>query len=107
MKSEIDLTVCQTGKKAGSNKLFQFKKELIRLLIVITVLIFTAVYMPGCTNQPEVVYRTVYKDVLVPVKCDITLPIRPIQTDSPVLNTLNIIEYTQTMEIALKACRGE
>lgn len=104
MKNEVDLTVCKPARKVGSPKL---KRELRRLLIVIAVAMLTAAYLPGCAKPAEPVYMTVYNDVLVPVKCEVDMPVRPLPADNPVVCMLDILQYAQELEITLKICRGE
>ena len=101
MKSEIDL-------KTEDTRLFKPKFEFgVRLPLLIVVLIITFFVLQGCTKAPETVYRTVYQDVYIPVACDVSQPVKPLQTDSPVVNTIDIIDYARELEIALKACRDE
>lgn len=101
MKSEIEL-------KPADNRLFKPRFEFgVRLPLLILALVVTFFVLQGCAKAPDTVYRTVYQDVYIPVACDYPLPIKPLPTDSAVVNTIDILHYTRELEITLKACRGE
>lgn len=101
MKSEIEL-------KTGDNRLFKPRFEFgVRLPLLILVLVVSFFALQGCAKTPETVYRTVYQDVYIPAACDIAPPVKPLPTDSPVVNTIDIVQYACELELALKVCRGE
>jgi len=45
-----------------------------------------------------------YRDVLVPVRCNVTIPPRPTYNGNPVMGVVDILEYTEKLEALLKAC---
>ncbi|AFI03863.1 hypothetical protein [Helicobacter cetorum] len=62
--------------------------------------VFLALFMSGCAK------RVVYQKVLVPTKCNISLPLRP----SKELDTLEYLKallvYTEVLENDLKFCNS-
>ncbi len=89
-------------------KLFHPRFELVRMIILVISLILTYIMLSGCAQARErVVYNTVYQDVYIPVKCGISPPERPVKADNPVLATVDIIGYTEALELAFMACVGE
>ncbi len=90
------------------DKLFHPKFELVRMIILVISLIFTYVILSGCAEKQErIVYKTVYQDVYVPVKCDAQTPARPQPEANPALATVDIIEYARELEVAFRVCVGE
>lgn len=60
----------------------------------------------GCC-KPEVVYRTAYQDVLIPVRCEIAAPVKPAKADNAALQIIDLINYTHELELTVRACGGE
>lgn len=56
--------------------------------------------LTGCAVKQEVVY----KEVKVPVQCDVVLPQRPKITQDTVSNTVELISYSKSLEELLKVC---
>ena len=56
----------------------------------------------GCT-KPEIIYKTEYKEIKVPVVYKIERPNRPIfkSTDTTPIYLLKVLEYTQTLELII------
>lgn len=48
-----------------------------------------------------------YKEVKVPVACQIEIPERPKMTDDTVVNTIELITFTKNLEELLKVCVKE
>lgn len=48
-----------------------------------------------------------YKEVKVPVACEIQIPARPVMTDDTVVNTIELITFTKDLEQLLKVCVKE
>ncbi len=69
---------------------------------------FLALFLFGCSAKEQALYRQSIKEVYIPVRCSIEMPVRPKQTGSTVKDNINIISYTKEVEQALKACiKGE
>jgi hypothetical protein len=67
------------------------------MLLITLCAVFT-----GCA--PKVVTNTVYKDVYIPVRCNVTPPPRPQYNPNPVLGVVDILEYVEKLELLLKTC---
>lgn len=80
----------------------KFKKGVeISVKIINLVLVFIVGYtLFGCTAKTE----TVYKPVYVPVHCEIEIPQKPKTTNDVVLDNINLVKYTETIENALHYC---
>lgn len=48
--------------------------------------------------------KTEYRDVSVPVRCNVTIPPRPIYNGNAVMGVVDVLEYTEKLEALLKAC---
>lgn len=48
-----------------------------------------------------------YKEVKVPVACQVEIPERPKMTDDTVVNTIELITFTKDLEQLLKVCVKE
>lgn len=48
--------------------------------------------------------RTEYRDVLVPVRCNVSVPPRPGYNRDPVMGVVDLCEYAEKLETLLKAC---
>jgi hypothetical protein len=62
---------------------------------------FCAGFM-GCNKA--VVTNTVYRDVNVPVRCNVTVPPRPEYNPNPVLGVVDLLEYVEKLEVLLHTC---
>lgn len=76
-------------------------------IVIIGITLFAIFFLSGCAGKERIVYQTVYQDVYVPQLCQADPPERPKSEDSPVLNTLALIEYIKSLEIVLSGCIGE
>jgi hypothetical protein len=50
------------------------------------------------------VTRIEYRELKVPVRCNVTMPPRPAYNPDPVLGVVDILEYAEKLEALLKAC---
>ena len=66
------------------------------ILILIIIINFT-----GCSSVSPTI---ITKEGLVPVKCEINIPIRPTKVASTSKNVSNILEYTEKLETIIEAC---
>jgi len=58
----------------------------------------------GCA--PKTVTRIEYRDVYIPVRCEVQMPPRPAYNPDPVMGVVDILEYTEKLELLLKTCTG-
>ena len=68
--------------------------------ILISILIII-INLTGCSSVTPTV---VTKEVLVPVKCEMSVPNRPTKVASTSKNVSNILEYTEKLETIVEAC---
>lgn len=73
-------------------------KHLTQLVIVVLFIIF----LTACA-EPKVIF----KEVKVPVKCDVKERARPAKNSNAVLYLKEILIYTEGLERDLAFCRGE
>lgn len=63
------------------------------------------VLLSGCACKPEIVWKTEYRDVYVPVKCDVSMPDRPEINEDAVIMVLDLVGYAAELEALLEVCR--
>ncbi|QCD52670.1 hypothetical protein [Campylobacter sp. RM16192] len=81
------------------------QREVRRLVFVI--LLLFAVLIAGCSTKPQVITNVEYKEVLVPVKCQVKLPPKPTFNELDLKTAKDIAKYYQESEILLKECIGD
>jgi len=54
-----------------------------------------------------VVARIEYRDVLVPVRCNVAVPPRPAYNPDAVMGVVDLCDYAERLEVLLKKCVGE
>ena len=62
--------------------------------------LFVALIFSGCATKERIVTQEVY----IPVICQATKPVRPTKTSSYEKNILNILEYTEKLEVLVDKC---
>ena len=67
--------------------------------ILISILIII-INLTGCSSVTPTI---VTKEVLVPVKCEMSVPNRPTKVASTSKNVSNILEYTEKLETIVEA----
>jgi hypothetical protein len=70
---------------------------------LIILLMLCAVFM-GCGSK--VVTRVEYRDVMIPVRCNVAVPPRPTYNPNQVLGVVDMLEYVETLELLLHNCAG-
>ena len=71
------------------------------------VTIFFAILVTACSSKPEIITRTVYEYVPYPSPCKVPAVKRPARSGDVLIDTLSILEYTETLERLINACKGE
>ncbi|WP_103643587.1 hypothetical protein [Campylobacter concisus] len=71
-------------------------------LIVSSLLV--AFFMAGCTSKPEVIVKTQYQDVYVPVACIEKMPTKPKFSPENLESAKELMGYFLTCEELLKGC---
>lgn len=70
----------------------------------VLLLLFLSVSLFGCSRTVTVVD---YKDVYIPVACDVPFPAKPVPQDNAALLNVELLEYMKKLHIALKLCKGD
>lgn len=93
MKQDSKIT-----RYAEPSKVKDFKQELLATIATIGM----ALLFVACSE------KIVYKDVLIPIKCDVAVRKKPIlsQDSSPALNVRKVLIYTEGLENDLNYCKG-
>lgn len=60
----------------------------------------------GLECAPKTVTKTEYRDVLVPVRCNVSVPPRPEYNPDPVMGVVDLCEYAEKLEALLNVCAG-
>ncbi|WP_232209591.1 MULTISPECIES: hypothetical protein [Campylobacter] len=80
-----------------------FMQRNLRKIVFIILLSF-AVIMAGCANKPEIITRTLYQDVYIPMKCDVKLPEKPEYDKNDPDSAKKLAIYYKQVEKLLKGC---
>ena len=77
------------------------KKLGTRLILALSLFSFFLIplALAGCASS-ELQTHTIY----IPVKCDVIMPSRPMQTFDAVIDIINILKYSEEIETKLKFC---
>ena len=77
------------------------KQSFFHVILSIFIIILHIFYAYGCSQ------KVVYKEVKIPIKCDITMPEKPKLTQDNFLEDLSkVLIYTETLEKDLLFCIG-
>ena len=66
--------------------------------------LIVAFFMTGCASKPEVIVKTQYQDVYVPVACIEKMPAKPKYSPSNLQSAKELMGYFLTCEELLKGC---
>ena len=66
--------------------------------------LIAAFFMAGCASKPEVIVKTQYQDVYVPVACIEKMPTKPKYSTSDLQSAKELMGYFLTCEELLKGC---
>lgn len=72
----------------------------MKLINKIFVLLFILVVFSGCAKQVK------YKDVYIPVKCDVKDRVKPKNNGDPLVYLKELLIYTEGLERDLAYCKG-
>lgn len=89
--------------KNYQKELAKHKREYIIRFFLFLIGLALCVSLSGCAKQ-EPLIRTEYKDVLVPIKCKVSLPVKPKFDPNNMQSALELAKYFQTCEALLKEC---
>ena len=63
-----------------------------------------AFFLIGCSSKPEVIVKTQYQDVYVPIACIKEMPAKPKYSPSDLQSAKELMGYFLTCEELLKGC---
>jgi len=66
--------------------------------------LIVAFFMAGCASKPEVIVKTQYQDVFIPVACIEKMPTKPKFSPSDLQSAKDLMGYFLTCEELLKGC---
>ena len=66
--------------------------------------LIVAFFMTGCASKPEVIVKTQYQDVYVPVACIDKMPTKPKFSPENLESARGLMGYFLTCEELLKGC---
>ena len=66
--------------------------------------LLVAFFIIGCGSKPEVIVKTKYQDVYVPVACIEKMPTKPKYSTSDLQSAKDLMGYFLTCEELLKGC---
>jgi len=89
--------------KNYQKELAKHRREYIIRFILFLIGLALCVSLSGCAKQEPLV-RTEYKDVLVPIKCKVSLPAKPKFDPDNMQSAVELAKYYQTCEALLKEC---
>ena len=68
--------------------------------IILAILLFIGILLFGCSRQ-----TVQYQLVNVPVKCDVTIPPKPVYTGDVLSDNAKILEYSEKLKASLQRCK--
>jgi hypothetical protein len=66
-----------------------------------------AVFFVGCSSKPEIITKTKYQDVYIPVRCQAKIPEKPKFDKEDLESARQISIYYKEVEALLKECIDE
>lgn len=91
--------------KNYQKELAKHKREYIIRFFLFLIGLALCVSLSGCAKQ-EPLIRTEYKDVLVPIKCKVSLLAKPKFDPDNMQSAVELAKYYETCEALLKECAG-
>lgn len=73
----------------------------------ILVFLFFVLLLAGCSAKPEVITKTQYQDVYIPVRCQVKMPEKPKFDKKDLKSARQISIYYKEVEALLKECIDE
>lgn len=66
--------------------------------------LIVAFFIVGCSSKPEVIVKTQYQDVYVPIACIKEMPAKPKYSPSDLQSAKELMGYFLTCEELLRGC---
>lgn len=90
--------------------IYRVKKFILARAREITfyLILTSVILLSGCSAKPEIITRTEYQDVNMPVRCEAELPQKPkFDENNPEISAKKIAEYYSKVERLLMECVNE
>ena len=78
------------------------EKELRCMLFIMCLTLI--VCLGGCATKPEVVTKVEYQEKIIPVRCNVTIPEKPVYDPSDLDTAKGLTLYYSSIEVLLKGC---
>lgn len=83
------------------NTFEKYVKEIMFILSLAMV-----VLLSGCGSAKDIMVKTEYKDVYVPIRCEVSLPQKPVYNKNSPSSAAEMANYYLLVEETLKGCIG-
>ena len=100
----IGRRACRHSKQTLNSNLW---RELAELAALVAVAIFCAVLFSGCAAKPNIITKTEFQKVIVPVRCEVELPQKPNFDPENLVSAQELAAYYAQIEVLLIACTKE
>ena len=88
--------------KGNIARLQEKEKELRCTLFIMCLTLI--VFLGGCATKPEVVTKVEYQEKIIPVRCNVTIPEKPVYDPSDLDTAKGLTLYYSSIEVLLKGC---
>ena len=88
--------------KGNIARLQEKEKELRCMLFIMCLTLI--VFLGGCATKPEVVTKVEYQEKTIPVRCNVTIPEKPVYDPSDLDTAKGLTLYYSSIEVLLKGC---
>lgn len=95
-------SVQKEREKSRGSKMW-YCKWVLRIVMPIIVVVLGLLLFNGCSaknTQPSVVYEP----VMIPQKCEVDIPQKPLSTGDIAKDNVLILQYSENLLLALKTC---
>lgn len=83
------------------------KQTLLKPVMVYFIILSLIVIFAGCSSKPQVIVKTQYQEVVVPVKCLTQMPLKPTYRVDDLNSATELAKYYNEVEILLQGCVNE
>ena len=80
--------------------------KVFNIFVALLFVVCSFFFFSGCAGKERVITQTVYKDVLIPVPCDVPEPQAPGRQENVVFAVIELRDYAERLKLALGACKG-
>lgn len=88
-------------------KLIHTRSRVVRKIVFVILLSVIVLLSGGCASKPEIIVKTEYQEVAMPIKCAVVLSQNVEFSEVDPQTWIDIGRYHNEVELLLKACTGE